>query len=126
MTAAEVNSRFSVGALAFLGDAVYEQLVREMIVKSSNKPSGTLHQEAVKYVRCEYQSEAVGRISEQLTEEEQAVYRRGRNHDGAAAPKHSTAQDYRRATGLECLFGYLKLTGQEERIGEIFGMIVRD
>lgn len=117
-------NQYGVPALAFLGDSVYEQLVREHIVLKSNMPSSKLHNEAVRYVRCEYQSEAAERLFESLKEDEQAVYKRGRNYDGVTPPKHSTAQDYRRATGLECLFGYLKLLGKEDRIREIFEMIL--
>ncbi len=122
MTEQEANL-YGAAALAFLGDAVYEQLVREMIVTRANMPAAKLHNEAVKYVCCEFQSRAVDAIYSRLTEEEQAVYKRGRNHEGIAPPKHSSAQDYRRATGLECLFGYLELKGDRERIKEIFGLI---
>ena len=100
---------YSVPALAFLGDSVYEQLVREMLVRRANMPAQALNREKVKYVCCEYQSAAVERIYETLTEREQEIYRRGRNRDSSAHPKHSKAMEYRRATGLECVFGYLKL-----------------
>ncbi len=122
MTKQEAN-QYGTAALAFLGDAVYEKLVREMIVLHANMPASRLHNEAVKYVCCEFQSQAVEKIFDSLTEEEQSVYKRGRNSDGVTPPKHSTAQDYRRATGLECLFGYLSLLGEDERIRGIFGMI---
>lgn len=122
MTAREAKL-YSPPALAFLGDAVYEQLVREKILLYANMPAGKLHKIAVKYVCCEFQSEAVERIFDSLTEEEQAIYKRGRNSDGITPPKHSSAAEYRRATGLECLFGYLYLTGENNRIREIFEMI---
>lgn len=122
MTRQEAN-QYGAAALAFLGDAVYEQLVREMIVRRANMPAAKLHNEAVRYVCCEFQSQAVERIFDRLTEEEQSVYKRGRNSDGITPPKHSSAQDYRRATGLECLFGYLRLMGDTERISELFKMI---
>ena len=115
--------QYSPTALAFLGDAVYECLVRERLLLSANMPAGKLHKLAVEYVCCEYQSEAVARIFDSLTKDEQAVYKRGRNHDGITPPKHSGAVDYRRATGLECLFGYLELIGERARIKEIFEMI---
>ena len=123
MTKRDAN-QYGVPALAFLGDAVYEQLVREHIVTRANMPAAKLHNEAVGYVCCEFQSSAVERIFYRLTEEEQAIYKRGRNADGITPPKHSSAQDYRRATGLECLFGYLKLAGESGRIEEIFEMIL--
>lgn len=122
MTKRDANL-YGVPALAFYGDAVYEKLVRKKIVLTADLPSYKLHNETVKYVCCEYQSKAVERIFDRLTEEEQAVYKRGRNHEGIAPPKHSSAQDYRRATGLECLFGYLDLLGERERISELFSMI---
>ena len=123
MTKQEAN-QYGSAALAFLGDAVYEQLIREMIVIRANMPAAKLHNEAVKYVCCEYQSAAVERVFDRLTEEEHSVYKRGRNADGVTPPKHSSAQDYRRATGLECLFGYLELTGERDRLREIFKMII--
>ena len=122
MTAREAN-QYSPPALAFLGDAVYEQLVREKILLHANMPAGKLHKIAVKYVCCEFQSAAVELIFDSLTDDEQAVYKRGRNSDGITPPKHSSAAEYRRATGLECLFGYLYLTGDTARIREIFEKI---
>lgn len=116
-------SQYSPTALAFLGDAVYEQLVREKLLLRANMPAGKLHKMAVQFVCCEFQSEAVERILGELSEDEQAVYKRGRNADGISSPKHSSVTEYRRATGLECLFGYLYLIGESERIREIFGMI---
>ena len=125
MTNREAN-QYGTAALAFLGDAVYEQFVREMIVCRANMPAAKLHNEAVKYVCCEYQSAAAERIFDRLSEDEQAVYKRGRNADGITPPKHSTVIDYRRATGLECLFGYLYLIGESARLREIFGMITEE
>lgn len=122
MTKHDVNL-YSPPALAFLGDAVYEQLVREKLLLRANMPVGKLHSLAVKYVCCEFQSAAIERVYDRLTEEEQTAYKRGRNHDGVTPPKHSSAQDYRRATGLESLFGYLSLLGENERISQIFEMI---
>ncbi len=125
MTKREAN-QYGVAALAFLGDAVYERLVRERIVIKANMPAAKLHNEAIKYVCCEFQSAAIEKIFDRLAEEEQAIYKRGRNADGVTPPKHSSAQDYRRATGLECLFGYLELSGERGRIDELFGMICED
>ena len=127
MTAIPMTKRdanlYSAPALAFLGDAVYEQLVREKLVLHANMPVGKLHKLAVQYVRCEFQSAAIGQIFDSLTEDEQAVFKRGRNADGITPPKHSSAAEYRRATGLECLFGYLYLIGDNARIREVFEMI---
>ena len=122
MTKTEV-SQYSPLALAFLGDAVYEQLVREKLLIRANMPAGKLHKLAVKYVCCEFQSAAVDRIFDRLSEDEQAIYKRGRNADGITSPKHAAVTEYRRATGLECLFGYLNLMGEDARVREIFEMV---
>ena len=122
MTKTEVN-QYSPLALAFFGDAVYEQLVREKLLLRANMPAGKLHKLAVGYVCCEFQSAAVEHIFEHLTEDEQAIYKRGRNADGITAPKHAAVAVYRRATGLECLFGYLSLLGENVRVREIFEMV---
>ncbi|MGN1113975.1 MAG: Mini-ribonuclease 3 [Oscillospiraceae bacterium] len=114
--------QYSPVALAFMGDAVYEQKAREKIILSGNRPANELHKIAVKKVCAEYQSAAAERLLEKdvLTDEEQAVLKRGRNANGIQIPKHSTASQYRMATGLESLFGYLFLTGEQERIDELF------
>lgn len=129
MTENYMNKReamqYSPLALAFMGDAVYEQKVRERLILSGNKPANTLHQLSVQRVCAEYQAAAVAMLLENglLSVEEQDMLRRGRNAGGISAPKHSTVAQYRIATGLECLFGYLFLTGQIERIDEIFSAI---
>lgn len=112
---------YSPLALAFLGDSVYEQKVRERLILAANMPANTLHKLAVERVCAEYQSECILKIIEDgiLTERELEVFKRGRNTK-VNAPKHSTVMEYRNATGLECLFGYLCLTGQQNRIEELF------
>ncbi len=120
MTSREAN-QYSPLALAFLGDSVYEQLVREKILLAANMPANKLHKLAVSRVCAEYQSECVLMLEEQqvLTESEKEVFKRGRNTK-VNAPKHSTIAEYRNATGLECLFGFLYLTAQHERIEVLF------
>ena len=86
-------------------------------------PVGKLHSLAVKRVCASYQSRAVDVISSFLTEEEQTILKRGRNATGNTVPKSSNPVEYRRATALECLFGYLYLKGEKLRIEEIFDMI---
>ena len=103
---------YSPQALAFLGDAVYEILVRERIVHRANMPVNKLHLQAVEQVRASYQSKAYAVVEPVLTEEELAALKRGRNISSIKPPKNGTMQDYRRATGLECLFGYLYLKGE--------------
>lgn len=108
----------TTAALAYLGDAVYELIVRERLATS---PEGSGHPStyAIKYVTAEAQSAALSRIEALLTPEEEAVYRRGRNCVHGNVPKHSSAVDYRRATGLEALMGHLWLTGQYDRAREL-------
>ena len=114
---------YSPQALAFLGDAVYEILVRERIVHRANMQVNKLHLQAVEQVRASYQSKAYAVVEPVLTEEELAALKRGRNISSIKPPKNGTMQDYRRATGLECLFGYLYLKGEIQRINELFLMI---
>ena len=118
----EVN-QYSPLTLAFMGDAVYEQLVREKLVSSANRPVRDLHPLKTQKVCATYQSKAILSIAENLTEKELSIFKRGRNATGASVPKNANASDYRHATGLECLFGYLYLTEQNERILEIFELI---
>lgn len=117
--------QYSPLTLAFMGDAVYEQLVRSKLILSANRPVNALHKLTIERVCAEYQAAAVKVLLEKglLSEEEQDIFRRGRNAGGISAPKHSTVAQYRSATGLECLFGYLFLLGQTERIDEIFNKI---
>jgi len=122
LTEREAN-QYSPLSLAFLGDSVYEQLVREKILLSANMPASKLHSLKVSRVCAEYQSKAVDEIMPLLSEKEQAVLKRGRNATGNTVPKHASTVDYRRATGLECLFGYLHLVGERERIDELFEIV---
>ena len=108
--------------LAFVGDGVYGLLVREMLAKQGSRPVGELHRMAVDYVNATAQAAAYDRIAPLLTEQEQAVYRRGRN-GGAHPPKNADPGHYAKATGLEALFGYLYLNGEQERARELFEAI---
>lgn len=108
--------------LAFVGDGVYGLLVREMLARDGSRPVGELHRMAVAYVNATAQAAAYDRIAPLLTEQEQAVYRRGRN-GGAHPPKNANPGDYAKATGLEALFGYLYLNGAQERARELFEAI---
>ena len=115
--------QYSPLALAFLGDSVYEVMVREMLLREGHRPARELHSQAVAHVRAAYQAAAAGRIAEMLTPEEADILRRGRNANGISVPKHATPADYRKATGFECLFGYLYLCGLTERLRELFSVI---
>lgn len=109
--------------LAFYGDGVYEVLVRQKIVLNGSLPAVKLHKLAVERVRASYQSMAYELIEPMLTEDEADIMRRGRNANGNHIPKSSNPADYRRATGLEALFGYLHLIGDKSRIDELFEVI---
>lgn len=116
-------AQYSPLALAFLGDCIYERQVRERILLEANRPARQLHEAAVSRVRAAYQAKAVDHILPLLTEEEADIFRRGRNATGISVPRHATPADYRKATGLEALFGYLHLCGCAARISEIFSVI---
>lgn len=117
-------NQYSPLSLAFLGDSVYDTLTREYLLKIANMPVSKLHSAKIKLVCAEFQSEAYELISEYLTEKEFAVLKRGRNATGNTVPKHADAVAYRRATAVECLFGYLCLIGQTDRIKELFEIII--
>lgn len=117
---------YSPITLAFVGDAVYELLVRQYIVKHMNAPANKLHLKAVERVCCTFQSEAFSRIEPILTQEEADVFRRGRNSSTQRVPKHAKPVEYRRATGVEALFGYLYMKGNNQRIEELFSIMMED
>ena len=123
MTEREANS-YSPLTLAFLGDSVYDTLVREYLLRQANMPVAKLHSAKIQLVCAEFQSKAYDIMAEVLTNHELAVLKRGRNATGNTVPKHADAAEYRRATALECLFGYLYLTGCKERIRELFELII--
>lgn len=116
---------YSPNVLAFYGDSVYELLVRRRVVLGGNTSAGRLHDAAVGQVRASYQSEAVAVIEPMLTEREADILRRGRNAGGISVPKSAKPSEYRRATALETLFGYLSLSGQQERVEELFDEICK-
>lgn len=125
LTEREANT-YSPLSLAFLGDSVYDTLVREYLLRIANMPVAKLHSAKVKLVCAEFQSEAYSRLDDVLDEKELAVLKRGRNATGNTVPKHADAVEYRRATAVECLFGYLFLLGRTERIYELFDTIIAD
>lgn len=114
--------QYSPLALAFLGDSVYEILVREYLVREANRPAAKLHEQKIQLVCAAFQAQAIDRLIPLLTEEETAVYKRGRNANNTV-PRHTSAQDYHKATGLEALFGYLHLLGEQARLEELFAAI---
>ena len=108
-------------ALAFVGDGVYSLMVRERLLSQANRPVNDLHKLAVKAVRAEAQSAAMERLLPILTEEEEAIFKRGRNAHTARS-----GADYHRATGFESLFGYLYLAGRIDRVRELFALCVEE
>ena len=122
LTHHEAN-QYSPLSLAFLGDSVYDTLVRERLLIQANMPVSKLHSLKIKMACAEFQSKAFDTILPQLNETESAVLKRGRNATGNTIPRHANTADYRKATALECLFGYLYLTGENERIYELFEYI---
>lgn len=106
--------------LAYLGDAVLELLVRDYLVGVGGDKVAKLNEMARDFVTAKSQSAAVEVMLPLLDEEEADVFRRGRNISHLTAPKSASAAEYRRATGLECLFGYLHLVGRDERVRELF------
>lgn len=116
--------QYSPLALAFLGDSVYDTLVRDFLLHQANMPVAKLHSAKIKLVCAEFQSSVYDTLAENLTESEFAVMKRGRNATGNTVPKHANAVEYRRATGFECLFGYLFLTRQNDRISHLFNNVI--
>ena len=110
-------------ALAFVGDAVYSLLIREYLVTDKRHPINKLNKMSVNYVSAKGQFMALELINEILTEEEQNIVRRGKNTSKASVAKHASVEEYRASTGFECLLGYLKLTGQDERIKQLVDYI---
>lgn len=120
----EINAKqMSPLNLAFIGDCIYEILVRETLVTDANRPVNDLHKESVKYVSAKAQTNAYEKIKDMLTQEETAVFKRGRNAKVGHSPKSATEGEYHCATGIEALFGYLYLNDETDRIKELFSKI---
>ena len=111
-------------ALAFVGDAVYTLLIREKIVTNTRCPVAKLNKRSVGYISAKGQFMALELIADMLTEEEANMVRRGKNSSKASVAKHASVEEYRASTGFECLLGYLKLTGREDRINQLVDYIV--
>ncbi len=106
--------------LAYIGDAVYEVYVRSRIIcEHGDMPPHKLHVEATRHVKARAQSNAMITIESMLTEDEEAAYKRGRNAKSSTVPKNADVAEYRRATGLEALFGYLYIKKETERLEEL-------
>ena len=107
---------YSPLVLAYMGDCVYDLIIKSMVVSRGNKQVHRLHEETSSYVQASAQSRMMRAMQPHLTEEEHAIYRRGRNTRSVSAAKNQTITDYRRATGFEALVGYLFLKKRYARL----------
>lgn len=107
---------YSPLTLAYIGDAAYELVIRTMVVEKGNRQASQLHRLTTSYVKAQAQAAMIEALEPELTEEELAIYKRGRNAKSYTSAKNASILDYRKATGLEALIGYLYLSGREERV----------
>ena len=113
-------TQLSALALAYIGDSVYEIYVRTRIItEHPDLPAHKLHLQSVKYVKAHSQSNSIHAIMDMLTEEETAVFKRGRNAKSPTVPKNADLGEYRHATGFEALLGWLYLMERKDRLNEI-------
>lgn len=119
----DVNvSEYSPLTLAYIGDCVYELIIRTGLVFKGNAPVNKLNADASRYAKAGTQSAIIEKIMDSLSEEELSVYKRGRNAHSYTKAKNATSGDYRRATGFEALIGYLYLEQEFDRIMELVRM----
>ena len=111
--------QYSPLVLAYIGDAVFDLVVRTILVEKTNEPVNVLHKKSAAMVKATAQTELYHRIEEMLSEDEMAVFKRGRNAKSHTTAKNASVSDYRCATGVEALIGYLYLEGNMERILEL-------
>ncbi len=109
-------------AMAYIGDGVYEMVIRTYILTKFNGTLDKMHKKSSQYVKAVTQSSIINSIIENLSEKEQRIYKRGRNAKSASVAKNATMAEYRAATGFEALIGYLYLTGELKRAIEIIKM----
>lgn len=107
---------YSPLVLAYIGDGVYELIIRTKVINHGSMQVNKMHKRSAGLVKAETQANMIKALEEELTEAEQAVYKRGRNAKSASTAKHATMIDYRMATGFEALMGYLYITEQYERM----------
>lgn len=117
---ADIDIRtYSPLTLAYIGDAIYDLVIRTIVVERGNTSPNKLHKKTVKYVSAVVQAQLIDGLYEELTKEEQEIYRRGRNAKSYTTAKNASVIEYRKATGLEALCGYLYLQGRQERLLEL-------
>ncbi len=107
---------YSPLTLAYIGDAIYDLVIRTIVVERGNSSANKLHRKTVAYVNAREQARMIDALEEELTEEETAVYHRGRNAKSYTSAKNASIIEYRKATGMEALCGYLYLQGRQERM----------
>ena len=123
LTESEIKTISNLG-LAHMGDCVFEILCRGYLCAKGGKNVGNLHRDTINMVKASSQAKFMDKLLPHLTEEELAYYRRGKNSHVHAVPKSCTPAEYAKATGLEALFGALYLSGQTDRINELFKLII--
>ena len=119
-------SQIGAHALAYLGDSVLETMIREALILKGIEKSSHLNKESLNYVTAVNQSKSYLSIENILTEEEKAVFKRGRNSSHLNIPKSASPIEYKNATGFEAVFGYLKLQKNDSRIMELFSLAYPD
>lgn len=110
---------YSPLTLAYIGDGVYDLVIRTLVVERANRPPNELHKLTSAYVKAEMQAKIIVALKDELTEEEAQVFKRGRNAKPYTTAKNATRADYHKATGFEAVMGYLYLTGQNQRMLEL-------
>lgn len=112
--------------LAYIGDSVYEVFIRRYVLEDRLLSVNELHKKAIEFVKAKAQSDIVHKLMDKLTDEELSIVKRGRNTKSGSVPKNANISDYRYATGFEALVGYLYLLNRDDRIEEIFNMIIEN
>ena len=110
---------YSPLTLAYIGDCIYDVIIRTVVVERGNRSVNQLHKTVVRYVNAGTQARMIEALQEYLTEEEQGIYRRGRNAKSSSTAKNASVTDYRKATGMEALLGYLYLKDEMGRAIEL-------
>lgn len=110
---------YSPLTLAYIGDGIYDLVIRTIVVEQANRPANELHQITTGYVKAGVQAQMIVALKDELTEDEAEVFRRGRNAKPHTMAKNASRADYHKATGFEAVMGYLYLTGQNERMLEL-------
>ena len=117
---------YSPLALAYIGDSIYDLVIRTMVMNQGSKAVGKMHKEVSGYVNANAQAKIYYAIADQLTEEEQGAFKRGRNANTKSTPKNADLKTYKHATGFEAVLGYLYLQGNMDRLLELIAMGLKE